>query len=198
MRSFPHILIHLWLLKKRLLVEGSAKFQPSTPPKARSGASRCKSFKRHPNGSRCSSFLGCEAERDDLHSAGSRDGERLFSRTWASLYINFPTRSRLIGTAFSGAAARSSVSGHMPSLDGLRALSILMVLLGHLSGTRGFMRLNLGIGDYAHLGVVVFFVISGFLITTLLMHEYRHHGTISLKLFYARRSIRIFPASYGY
>ncbi len=86
----------------------------------------------------------------------------------------------------------------MPSLDGLRAISIILVLLGHLSGTRGFTRINLGIGDYAHLGVVVFFVISGFLITTLLMSEYEHHGTISIKLFYARRSIRIFPASYGY
>lgn len=88
--------------------------------------------------------------------------------------------------------------GRMRSLDGLRAVSILMVLLGHLSGTRGFAWLNFGIGDYAHLGVVVFFVISGFLITTLLMHEYHQHGRISLKLFYARRSIRIFPASYGY
>ncbi|MGO8707695.1 MAG: acyltransferase family protein, partial [Terracidiphilus sp.] len=86
----------------------------------------------------------------------------------------------------------------MRSLDGLRAVSILMVLLGHLSGTSGFVRLNFGIGDYAHLGVVVFFVISGFLITTLLMHEYDQHGRISLKLFYARRSVRIFPASYGY
>jgi len=86
----------------------------------------------------------------------------------------------------------------MPSLDGLRAISIIMVLIGHLSGTSGFARINLGIGDYAHLGVVVFFVISGFLITTLLMEEMEHHGAISLKLFYARRSIRIFPASYGY
>jgi peptidoglycan/LPS O-acetylase OafA/YrhL len=86
----------------------------------------------------------------------------------------------------------------MPSLDGLRAISILMVLLGHLEGTQGFPRFNPGIGDYAHLGVMVFFVISGFLITTLLMHEYQAHRTVSLKLFYARRSIRIFPATYGY
>ena len=38
---------------------------------------------------------------------------------------------------------------------------ILLVIAGHLSGTHGFGRLDLGIGDYAHLGVVVFFVISG-------------------------------------
>jgi peptidoglycan/LPS O-acetylase OafA/YrhL len=56
----------------------------------------------------------------------------------------------------------------------------------------------LPIGDYAHLGVVVFFVISGFLITSLLMHEYDTTQQISLKLFYARRSLRIFPASWAY
>jgi len=57
---------------------------------------------------------------------------------------------------------------------------------------------DLGIGDYAHLGVLVFFVISGFLITTLLLSEQGETGSVSLGLFYARRSIRIFPASYFY
>lgn len=87
---------------------------------------------------------------------------------------------------------------HMPSLDGLRAISIVLVLLGHLSGTRGFVHLDLGIGDYAHLGVVVFFVISGFLITRLLLSEHAKKGHVSLKLFYARRCLRLFPASYAY
>lgn len=95
-------------------------------------------------------------------------------------------------------SATGSPSAKIESLDGLRALSILLVLLGHLSGTRGFAKLDLGIGDYAHLGVVVFFVISGFLITTLLVHEHAAHGRVSLSLFYARRSLRIFPASYTY
>jgi peptidoglycan/LPS O-acetylase OafA/YrhL len=58
-------------------------------------------------------------------------------------------------------------SGRLCSLDGLRAISILLVMAGHLSGTRGIRYFELGIGDYAHLGVVVFFVISGFLITSL-------------------------------
>lgn len=89
-------------------------------------------------------------------------------------------------------------SDRMPSLDGLRALSIVLVLLGHLSGTHGFVALNLGIGDYAHLGVVVFFVISGFLITRLLISEHAKKGHVSLKLFYARRTLRLFPASYAY
>ena len=89
-------------------------------------------------------------------------------------------------------------SGHLPSLDGLRAISIALVLLGHLSGTRNFGKLNLGIGDYAHLGVVVFFVISGFLITRLLLLEYEKRGSVSLKLFYARRALRLFPAAYAF
>jgi len=97
--------------------------------------------------------------------------------------------------SFSVSSARS---GHLPSLDGLRALSIALVLLGHLSGTRNFGKLDLGIGDYAHLGVVVFFVISGFLITRLLLAEYEKSGSVSLKLFYARRALRLFPAAYAF
>ena len=88
--------------------------------------------------------------------------------------------------------------GRLSSLDGLRAISIMLVLWGHLAGTRGFHTVDLHLGDLAHLGVLVFFVISGFLITTLLTREQQANGSISLKLFYARRSIRIFPAAYTY
>jgi len=87
---------------------------------------------------------------------------------------------------------------HLPSLDGLRAISIALVILGHLGGTRGFRRFELGVGDYAHVGVVVFFVISGLLITHLMLSEHKKKGRVSLKLFYARRSLRLFPASYAY
>ena len=96
------------------------------------------------------------------------------------------------------AKGHASVEHRMSSLDGLRAVSILMVLLGHLSGTRNFRSVDLGIGNYAHLGVTVFFVISGFLITSLLISEQEATGGISLKLFYLRRTLRIFPASYTY
>ncbi len=94
------------------------------------------------------------------------------------------------------------MSGHrIPSLDGFRAISILMVLYGHLGGTRNYPTAAVGIfgrwlGDLGHLGVLVFFVISGFLITTLLMGEHAKTGTISLKQFYLRRVLRIFPAFY--
>jgi peptidoglycan/LPS O-acetylase OafA/YrhL len=94
--------------------------------------------------------------------------------------------------------SKSAAGQRLRSLDGIRAISVGLVILGHLSGTRGFAGLNLGIGDYAHLGVVVFFVISGFLITSLLVAEHASHGGISLKLFYARRALRIFPPSYVY
>jgi peptidoglycan/LPS O-acetylase OafA/YrhL len=93
---------------------------------------------------------------------------------------------------------KSSGADHIPSLDGLRAISIFLVLLGHLGGTRGFARIDLGVGDYSRLGVVVFFVISGFLITRLLLSEHKKNGHVSLKLFYARRALRLFPASYAF
>lgn len=83
-------------------------------------------------------------------------------------------------------------------MDGLRAISVTFVLIGHLWGTRGAGTLDFGIGDYAHLGVVTFFVISGFLITNLLLGEYHKTGSVSLKLFYARRFVRIFPPAYTY
>lgn len=89
----------------------------------------------------------------------------------------------------------------VPGLDGLRAISILLVLCGHLAGTVGFydnMAFWDRIGDIANLGVRVFFVISGYLITLLLLKEVQKTGTISIKQFYYRRTLRIFPASYSF
>ncbi len=103
-----------------------------------------------------------------------------------------------MGAADSMSQRRSAKIDHLPSLDGLRAISITLVLVGHMSGTRGGPRVDLGIGDYSHLGVVVFFVISGFLITRLMMRERAKNGQVSLKRFYARRTLRLFPASYAY
>lgn len=87
----------------------------------------------------------------------------------------------------------------VPGLDGLRAVSILLVLCGHLDGTLGFYNNTAfwgHLGDIANLGVRVFFVISGYIITLLLLRETDRTGTISLKQFYFRRTLRIFPASY--
>jgi peptidoglycan/LPS O-acetylase OafA/YrhL len=88
----------------------------------------------------------------------------------------------------------------MPSLDGLRAISIALVLIGHLDGTRnvGHLSVIYIFGNLAHFGVTVFFVISGFLITSLLIKEDEQTGAVSLKGFYLRRSLRIFPAAFAY
>lgn len=105
------------------------------------------------------------------------------------------TTAHLSGTAES----RASESARIPSLDGLRAVSIALVLLGHLPGTRGFpLPAHEIFVPVARYGVDVFFVISGFLITRLLIGEQRRTGSISLKDFYIRRLFRIFPANYFY
>lgn len=82
----------------------------------------------------------------------------------------------------------------LPSLDGLRAVSIVLVLVGH-AVTDGHRSLAFrALTEHADLGVRVFFVISGFLITSLLLEEKTQFGSISLRLFYIRRALRILPA----
>jgi peptidoglycan/LPS O-acetylase OafA/YrhL len=82
----------------------------------------------------------------------------------------------------------------------LRAISIGLVLLAHLVGTRSFpLTLTSGsLLSLGELGVHVFFVISGFLITRLLLEELAGTGRISLTEFYFRRTMRIFPAYYTF
>src|SRR5262245_20756418 len=76
--------------------------------------------------------------------------------------------------------------GYRPWLDGLRGVAILWVLSYHF-------RLLWG----GFLGVDVFFVLSGFLISTLLTSEYQRNGSISLKNFYLRRVLRLWPALFA-
>lgn len=84
----------------------------------------------------------------------------------------------------------------MPSLDGLRAISITLVVLSHLVKWK-HVSLQV-LGDYGALGVHVFFVLSGYLITNLLLREYRRSSTIDLRAFYIRRAFRIFPAAFAF
>jgi len=82
----------------------------------------------------------------------------------------------------------SLTSKHIPALDGMRAVAVFLVIFYHF----GF--------DWvpgAH-GVMIFFVLSGFLITRLLLLENEKSGRVSLKAFYLRRVLRIFPAFYCY
>jgi peptidoglycan/LPS O-acetylase OafA/YrhL len=89
----------------------------------------------------------------------------------------------------------------IPSLDGLRALSIFLVVSLHTL-QRYSIHHHVGLGWYAlfngGLGVSIFFVISGFLITSLLLQEQRKRGSISLRGFYLRRAFRILPPLYFY
>jgi peptidoglycan/LPS O-acetylase OafA/YrhL len=81
----------------------------------------------------------------------------------------------------------------IPSLDGLRAISISLVVLSHLIKWK---HVSLGlVGGYGALGVHIFFVLSGYLITNLLLREHERTSTISLREFYLRRAFRIFPAA---
>lgn len=83
-----------------------------------------------------------------------------------------------------------------PSLNGLRAVSIIMVILHHYILMYGTSYPNLlFIGP---LGVDIFFVLSGFLITTLCIKEKVYTGHLSLKNFYIRRALRILPVAYLY
>jgi peptidoglycan/LPS O-acetylase OafA/YrhL len=84
------------------------------------------------------------------------------------------------------------------SLDGLRAVSIILVLIGHIAGTVNAPLWLTPLHNLGNFGVKIFFVISGFLITFLLLEELRLNGSISLRNFYMRRSFRIFPAFYFY
>src|SRR3954469_2164194 len=86
--------------------------------------------------------------------------------------------------ATAGSDAPLPQSAHRPALDGLRAVAVIAVIAYHLSShvPGGF------------LGVDLFFVLSGYLITTLLLVERRVTGRIDLAGFWARRARRLLPA----
>ena len=83
----------------------------------------------------------------------------------------------------------------IPSLDGLRAISISMVVIGHWASLHYQSEVG---GAFANLGVRIFFIISGYLITTLLLKEYSKTSTIQLREFYVCRAYRILPAAMAF
>lgn len=93
------------------------------------------------------------------------------------------------GAGVSQAPTASAAVGrfHVPSLDGLRGVAVAIVVLSHT---------RLGSFVPGGFGVTIFFFLSGYLITTLLRREFERHGRISLRNFYLRRALRIFPPMY--
>lgn len=79
--------------------------------------------------------------------------------------------------------------GYRPALDGVRGLAILLVLTVHTNHLLGWSLLKGG-----SIGVDIFFVLSGFLITCLLLEEWAGTGTVNLRHFYLRRCLRLVPA----
>lgn len=77
---------------------------------------------------------------------------------------------------------------YIPSLDGIRAIAVLLVFFSHVSYFG-----NIAPGG---LGVTIFYFLSGFIITTLMRVEYENTGDICFKAFYIRRIYRIFPSLY--
>lgn len=77
----------------------------------------------------------------------------------------------------------------IPSLDGLRAVSIALVFLAHAD-------MPIGVTFPGAFGVTVFFFLSGFLITTLMRREQEKNGSVSFRKFYLRRVLRILPTFY--
>lgn len=84
---------------------------------------------------------------------------------------------------------RQFTLGYRPALDGVRAVAILAVVAYHYRWANHALPTRGGF-----LGVDVFFVLSGFLITSLLCEELAKTGRLRLKLFYARRALRLLPA----
>jgi peptidoglycan/LPS O-acetylase OafA/YrhL len=81
----------------------------------------------------------------------------------------------------------SKSARHIASLDGLRAISFLLVFAAH-SGLEKFVP--------GGLGVTIFFFLSGFLITTLMRAEYEKNGAVNIRHFWLRRALRIWPPFY--
>jgi peptidoglycan/LPS O-acetylase OafA/YrhL len=105
--------------------------------------------------------------------------DNIFEKVRISPGITSP-KEQLLSVATSGWKL-----GHRPELDGLRGISILVVYFHHLY--RPLMPAG-------YLGVDIFFVLSGFLITSLLVDEWNRKGSIRLKDFYIRRALRLMPA----
>ena len=114
---------------------------------------------------------------DDVERSRGRNGVIGGDRTLTCLYPNVSTGRDAVGS--------ESHLSHVPALDGIRAVAVLVVMSYHggvLFASGGFY------------GVDTFFTLSGFLITSLLLTEWKQSGAIRLTAFWVRRARRLLPA----
>lgn len=120
----------------------------------------------------------------------------------ASVQLSVSSNSNASSNAIAGELSSASLPTYWRELDGLRTIAFLLVFLHHSPVFPAAINLPwlaasvTSVASWGWAGVDLFFVLSGFLITTLLLQEKLKFGSISLKFFYARRAIRIWPAYY--
>ncbi|SAK65519.1 acyltransferase family protein [Caballeronia ptereochthonis] len=94
------------------------------------------------------------------------------------------------------------MKNHVQELTGLRCVAVTMVVIGHaqhmIDGGYSGLLAPLRLISDGRLGVLIFFVLSGYLITSILNAEWKASGSIRLLPFYAKRALRIWPAFYMY
>jgi len=102
------------------------------------------------------------------------------------------THSLRSGNASESSRGPLGPAGRIERLDGLRGLSVLFVVVGHIGRDRlGDGRPSTFLAEF---GVQCFFVLSGYLITSLLCREFERTRTVDLRAFYSRRVLRLLPA----
>lgn len=133
----------------------------------------------------------------DLESAAILAKRWLYSETQVTS-LNFMQTLHEVTKATDGDPICAMNTFRIPSLDGLRALAIILVILNHLHSGHSFRALDFlwKMELLGNTGVRIFFVLSGFLITSLLRLEYLKRGRNDLSAFYLRRALRIWPAYY--
>jgi len=88
---------------------------------------------------------------------------------------------------------------YLPGLNGIRAIAALAVVFSHINNRLDYFKLPKNkLLDLANFGVTIFFTLSGFLISYLLLKEKEKTGTINIKMFYIRRVLRIWPLYFVY